>query len=296
MKTSTLQAWCAGVLAGLLAGCQSALFGVVNLGTPGSGGDVDTFAFAPGRGLSLDVYRPRDVSPGAPIVVFFHGGSWRGGERGWVAFVGRALARHGAVGVVPDYRKAPAVRFPAFVDDAALAVAWARQQAAAIGGDPQRLYVMGHSAGAHIAAMLASDARYLAAVGLAPRDLAGMVGLAGPYDFEPITGRKLLEVFGPASGHAATQPINFVDGDEPGFLLLHGERDRVVEPGNSVRLAARLRAADVPVTEIRFPGLGHAGILLALAGRSGDPVLAPIIRFIGMDDRAGAEAATAAAR
>lgn len=267
----------------LLAGCQSAFYAGINLLADDAGiSEQRGIVFDPVHDLALDIYRPRDLDASAPLVVFVYGGSWRSGERGWNAFVGRALARRGAVVVIPDYRKAPAVAFPAFVEDVAWAVAWSHRQAAALGADPDRIHLMGHSAGAHIAALLATDRRYLAAHGLEPGRLAGMIGLAGPYDFLPLGSRDLREVFDPPERHADSQPVNFVDGDEPPFLLLNGREDRVVIPRNSQRLAALLRAKDVPVTVTLYDDLGHPGILLALSrtGRGRAPVLADITRWL----------------
>lgn len=274
----------------VLAGCQSALYSGINLLADDAGVvEHRGIVFDPARDLALDVYQPQRPRAGAPVVVFFYGGSWRNGERGWNAFVGRALARSGVLAVIPDYRKVPGVRFPAFVEDGARAVAWAHAHAAGYGGDPGRVHLMGHSAGAHIAALLGSDGDYLAALGLAPDDLASVIGLAGPYDFLPIASRRLAEVFGPVDDHPASQPVNFVDGDEPPFLLLQGLDDSVVIPRNARRMAARLDAQGIGVELREYPDVGHPGILLALArpGRSSTPVLADVLAHL---DRVGAGA------
>ena len=196
--------------------------------------------------------------------MFFYGGRWQDGNRRQYAFVGKALAANGIVAVLPDYREYPAVRFPAFVEDAARAVAWARQHAQALGGDPSRLYVAGHSAGGHIAALLGTDARYLRAQGFAPRDLAGVIAIAGPHDFLPITEADIAGIFGPPERYPDSQPVNFVDGDEPPFLLLHGSDDDLVRPRNSVSLAERLQAAHEPCELKLYPGIGHIRILAAM--------------------------------
>lgn len=185
-----------------LPGCASVLFGGVNLLSQRSGVDrVADISFDSAHHLALDVYRPSGAKI-APTVVFFYGGSWKNGQRWRYRFVGEALAAHGVVAIIPDSRTYPDVRFPAFVDDAARAVAWAHAHAAENGGNPDHLFIMGHSAGAHIAAMLATDAHYLDAVGLKPRDLSGFIGLAGPFDFPPLTSKDCS----PSS--AATQPAS----------------------------------------------------------------------------------------
>lgn len=213
----------------------------------------------------LDVYMPSHGQAGAPLVVFFYGGAWRDGARGDYLFVGEALAASGCVAVIADYRLYPEVRFPAFVDDAALAVRWARDHAAEHGADPRRLVLMGHSAGAHIALLLATDPHYLAAAGISVRELAGVIGLAGPYDFLPFRSDSVREVFGPPETWAQTQPINFVRGNEPPLLLAAGDADTLVSPGNTQRLAARVRALGGVVTEIHYAGVDHYKILAALA-------------------------------
>lgn len=260
-----------------LAGCQRAYFAAVNAGASTASRSV---AYGPHAGQRLDVYRPTPTAAPAPVVLFLYGGRWQSGKRADYAFVGDALARAGMLALVADYRRYPQVRFPTFVEDAALALRWARQQARASGGDPARIFLAGHSAGAHLAAMLATDARFLAAVGMQPRDLAGVIGIAGPYDFLPLTERDLQDIFGPRERWADTQPVNFVDGDEPRFLLLHGTDDRLVWPRNSERLAARLREAGGEVEHRVYPDLGHIRILSGLRYPALADTLADIRRFV----------------
>ncbi|MEE7548329.1 alpha/beta hydrolase, partial [Xanthomonas sp. Kuri4-1] len=176
----------------LLSGCSSVFFSGVNATSARAGlSEQRAVTFDPAHGLKLDVYRPADAR-NAPVVVFFHGGTWQTGNRQQYRWAGEALARHGVVAIVPDYRKYPQVKMDGFMTDAAAAVAWARRHAGEHGGDPRRLVLMGHSAGAHIAALLATDPRWLHAQQLAPADLCGLVGLAGPYDFLPLTERDLI--------------------------------------------------------------------------------------------------------
>ena len=188
-----------------------------------------------GRGLHLDVYRPAWPAQRAPVVVFFHGGSWQVGSRESVSFAGRALAESGFVAVVPDYRLHPPATFPDFVTDGGDAVRWAIANAREQGGDPDRIVVMGHSAGAYIALMLALDERYL---GSDRQSLRAAIGLAGPYDFAPTL--RLQPVFGESDPHSFL-PIAHVDGGAPPVLLVTGLVDEVVSPENSFRLARALR-------------------------------------------------------
>jgi acetyl esterase/lipase len=229
----------------------------------------------------LDVYRPASGSD-LPLVVFLYGGSWRMGDKRIYPFVAASLARRGAVVMVPNYRLYPAVRFPAFLQDNAAAVAWAMDHATEYGANPHHTFVVGHSAGAYNAAMLALDPLWLADAGIDRSALAGVVGLAGPYDFLPITDPDIIPVFAPAQDGPASQPINYVDGHNPPMLLLAGDDDTTVKPRNTTALAARIEAAGGPVTEKLYPGLGHLGIVLAFAPifRGKAPVLDDVWAFM----------------
>ncbi|MGH8090916.1 MAG: alpha/beta hydrolase [Rudaea sp.] len=276
----------AGVLA--LGGCANLFFAAVDrLEYSRNVVERDRIVFDAGHDLALDAYAPVGAS-GDPVVVFFYGGSWSEGKRHWYRYVGDALASNGVVALIPDYRKYPDVRFPAFMHDAAHAVAWAREHAAEFGGDPRRIFVMGHSAGGQIAALLACDKRYLAAVGMRPRDLAGMIGVAGAYAFLPFVEDE-PEIFGDdAQGRYDSQPINFVDGDEPPMLLLQGTDDEEVPPNNAEAMAERAQAMDGTATLKLYPDVGHNRILLALArGHEAHiPTLADTLAFIRRIDAA----------
>lgn len=237
-------------------------------------------AYGPDARQRLDVYAPR-IATGAnrPVVVFFYGGSWSSGDRAGYAFVGRALAARGFVVVVPDYRLVPQVRYPAFVEDGAAAVRWTEAHAPRYGGAPDRVFLMGHSAGAYIAAMLAVDGHWL---GPARTGIKGLVGLAGPYDFAPFDVDASRAAFGDWPRPADTQPVTWAGVGDPPALLAYGAEDRTVQPRNSQALAARLRAGGVAVSLRPYPRLGHVGILLALARpfRGRAPVLDDVAQFI----------------
>ncbi|WP_043110205.1 alpha/beta hydrolase [Polycyclovorans algicola] len=254
----------------------------LNSFTPDSGYTVATnLPYQKGSGLRLDVYTPTE-SDNAPVVVFFYGGRWTDGAKDEFKFVGEALASRGYVAVIADYRKYPAVRFPAFVEDAAKAVKWAHDNVAQYGGDPGKLFVMGHSSGAHMAAMLAMNGKYLEAEGGSRQWLRGMIGLAGPYDFMPISAPDLRDLFGPPDRFEQSQPIFFADGRNPPLLLIHGEDDDVVWVKNSRNLAQAVGNAGGAVETIIYPKLGHrliiANIARPLRGRS--DVLDNISEFI----------------
>ena len=266
------------------AGCTSLFYRYVNRGLmPPDAAPV----YAPELDLALDVYAPEEpVDQGAPVVVFFYGGSWQGGTRDRFRFVGRRLASNGILAMVADYRTYPRAAFPAFMDDAARAVAYARAEACRWGGDSGRLFIAGHSAGAQMAALLATDGRYLDRHGLRPRDLSGVIGLSGPYKFA-VSG-KLVDVFGPESQWPLAQPVSFVDGDEPPFLLIHGTDDRVVSSAVSVAMARKLRQRGVPARLELLDDGGHATPLAGLydPGRA-SAVLPLILQFVaGLDTSA----------
>ncbi|HVI55043.1 MAG TPA: alpha/beta hydrolase [Luteibacter sp.] len=266
----------------LLSGCQSALFSVVNARQPSAGVVAhQDIVFDASHGLSLDVYTPPNTHK-APVVVFLYGGSWKSGKRQWYRWVGEALAAKGIVTVVADYRQWPTVRLDGFMHDSAEAVRWAHDNAGEFGGDSAHLFVMGHSAGGHIAALLATDARWLGAVGMKPRDLSGFIGLAGPYDFLPLTNDDFVDMFGhTAEQQARSQPVNFVDGDEPPALLLQGETDGTVKPSNALSLQRRYAMHGEQVELKLYPHTGHMGVLFGLAaGKHKAPVLDDVVAFI----------------
>jgi acetyl esterase/lipase len=263
-RTATLGALAGLAAAAVLGGCSAAT--ALNTLQPGHGlTETRAVAYGDDPRQVLDIYAPQNVRPNAPVVVFFYGGGWNSGERGLYAFVGRSLAEEGFVVVVPDYRVYPSVKWPDFLKDSALAVRWARDNAARLGGDPKRLFVMGHSAGAYNAVQMATDKRWLAGVGMTKRDLRGAIGVAGPYDFLPVRTDELRDIFGPEAQRPDTQPINHVEGDEPPMLLMAGAADKTVDPGNTPRMAAKLRAAGSSVEAELFPRISHALALGAVS-------------------------------
>lgn len=210
----------------------------------------------------LDLYLPVGTPP-YPAVIFVHGGYWDSGSKEEYAFVADALVAEGYAVAIPNYRLVPEVTFPAYVEDIAQATAWLLEYAELLELDAERIHLMGHSAGAHIAALVTLDARYLAAYGREACELASFVGLAGPYDFLPLAPDDLRAraALGPPAAYAETQPINFARGDAPPVLLVTGLADEVVDPHNSLRLAARLEAAGGSVQLVTYPGVDHAGIV-----------------------------------
>ena len=261
----------------LAAGCSGQQ--VLNTLTPSSGYAFDSgVVYDPAHRLTLDVYAPIDARR-APVVVYFYGGRWEEGAPADYRFVGQALASQGFVAVLPDYRHYPRVKFPGFVTDAAQAVRWTLQQVARYGGDPAQVFVMGHSSGAHLAALLALDPEYL---GADRARLKGMIGLAGPYDFLPLTAPDLRDMFGPPERFALSQPIAYVDADAPPLLLLHGANDETVGVHNTRNLAAAVNRAGGSAETVIYEKLDHPWIVAVLAAplRGRADVLERVARFV----------------
>lgn len=230
---------------------------------------------------TLDVYAPRQIDASRPIAVFLYGGGWEKGRKwdyGWVA---QALAARGFVVVLPDYRLYPDVRFPAFLRDNAKAVRWAVDHAGAYGGDPNRIVLLGHSAGAYNAVMLGLDPSYLEAAGVDPSHIRAVAGIAGPYDFLPLTP-DMEGVFGHAPDVTMTQPLHFVRPDAPPMLLVTGDADVVVDPANTKVLAQALSSAGATVEEKHYANVGHNEIMAAMSRpfRNRVPVLSDISDFL----------------
>ncbi|MEP7241090.1 MAG: alpha/beta hydrolase [Devosia sp.] len=220
--------------------------------------------FGPHPRHLLDLYAPLPPKGPLPLLLFIQGGGWEAGERREYSFAGRALAGLGFLVAIADYRLVPEVHFPSFVDDSASAASWLVAQAPAYGGSAGRLFLAGHSAGAYNAMMLALEPRRFGGASLEGR-IAGVVGLSGPYDFYPFDVRESINAFGRAPDPRATQPINLVTPAAPPMLLAHGERDKTVGDYHTVRLAAKLRAAGVAVTERHYRTLGHEPVVLGLS-------------------------------
>lgn len=235
------------------------------------------------HGQRLDIWAPNDLSKSPlPVVIFWYGGGWAKGDRASYAFAGRALAKAGFIVVIPDYRKVPQVHFPAFLDDGAEAVAWVEDNIAQYQGDPGRVAVMGHSAGAYQAVMLALDAKRLAAAGADPAIIKAGVGLSGPYDFHPFTSDRAIAAFSEWPRPEETQPITFARKDAPPLLLVTSDGDETVRPRNANNLAARLRELGAPVEVKNYGPLDHEEVVMALSVpfRDKGTVLADSVAFL----------------
>jgi len=293
-------AWTAPLLA--MTACSPArlLTSFDRLTSPGSARQVArSLPYGADARQTLDVWAPRQ-SEGEPlpVVIFFYGGGWSEGAAADYGFAGAAYAGSGFIAVVPDYRLVPSVRFPAFVEDGALAVKWVRDNIGRYGGDPDRITLAGHSAGAYIGAMLSLDQRWLRNAGVDPAIVRAAALISGPYDFYPFTEARGRNALGAWASPAETQPITFARADPPPIFLAHGTADRIVLPYNSERLAERLTQAGAPVTLRLYRGVNHPDTVASLAAafRGRTPVLAESARFLLDNSNTRAEPRRAASR
>lgn len=265
-KINTIRrGWVAGLFGMLLSACRpvTLLNAVVPKGQMQILRDIPFGTLPPQK---LDIYQPHLLSEALlPVIVFFYGGSWDSGSKQDYLFVAEAFTAQGYLVVIPDYRHYPEVKFPQLMQDPALAFQWVKQHISAYHGDPQRVFMMGHSAGAHLAVMLSLNAEYLARVGLHPDAIAGTVGLAGAYDFLPLGTDRLRAIFAPPEQEWTSQPIHFVTGKNPPLLLLTGTRDRTVWPKNSINLANAVTAKGGRAQLITYEGYDHVDIIAKLA-------------------------------
>lgn len=225
-------------------------------------------SYGPHPRHKLDIYRPSTPPPpgGWPVAVFFYGGSWHWGQRAEYTFAGEALASRGVMALIADYRLYPDARYPDFLHDSAMATGYALREALRLGGNPRRVYLMGHSAGAYNAAMVALDDRWLKAQGQSPSALAGWVGLAGPYEFLPISNPQAQVVFHHPNVPPGTQPIDYVRRDTPRAFLGAAHHDHLVSPvRNTTQMAERMKAAGIPVQVKLYEGVDHVTLVASMA-------------------------------
>lgn len=229
---------------------------------------VAVISTGPNEQQKLAVWGPAGRDPAAaplPVLLFVHGGSWRSGDPLDYGFIARAFVPEGFIVVLAGYRLGEDGRYPAMLEDTASAIAWTHEEIASYGGDPQRIVIAGHSAGAYNVAMVALEGQWLGRRGMATSDIAGVIGLSGPYDFVPFDSESTIAAFGHADDPDATQPINHLRADAPQMLLIHGEEDTLVKPRNTRVLAEQLEATDGHALSVIIPGMEHNDPLIALA-------------------------------
>ncbi len=241
---------------------------------------ADGISYGSNPRQKLDIWadpKPLADIPRRPVLVFFYGGGWANGERGEYGFAARAYGGEGFIVVIPDYRHVPEVRFPGFLEDSAASVKWVQANIARYGGDPDRITIAGHSAGAYNALMLALDPQWLG-----DRPVRAAVALAGPADFYPFTTRRSIDAMSQWPDPQATQPVHFVRKDAPPIMLMHGTGDTVVRIRNALSLEAKQRAAGGRIELHQFEGASHNDVVIALSRifRSRLPVLEDSARFL----------------
>lgn len=257
----------------------------------GSGAQVDVatdvvFGRAGRSDLLLDLCRPAGRRPSAlPIVVFIHGGGWHGGDKESYRDPALRVASRGYLCASIDYRLAGQAPFPAALEDCNCAVRWLRAHAAECGGDPNRVAAWGHSAGGHLAAMVA----------LTPGEFEGDGGWAGlpsglrcalcystPFDLAaPMQhlGVAVMQFLGTVAADRAS-PMSYVVNGAPPFLVCHGDQDDLVPVEQSDRFVAAMRDAGAPIEYIRVHGAGHD------LAQNGEELLASALRFLERQARA----------
>ena len=219
-----------------------------------------TYGDKPRQGLNIHI--PKNIKKTADVVVFFYGGRWQYGSKDEYGFVADALTSKGFITVIADYRLYPQVDWREFVQDGASAYQWVVKNIQKYGGNPQRVFVMGHSAGAHIAAMTSVDESLLDGETKRP---CGLVGLAGPYDFLPIRDDDVKRIYRTASDLKNTQPITFLNKGDPPMLLLHGVDDEAVKPKNSTSMKAKADKVGVHAETRMYKSTDHIDILISLS-------------------------------
>lgn len=235
-----------------------------------SGGDgairqVASVRYGNDPAQKLEMFVPQGAKGPLPMVMFVHGGSWASGDPHDYRFIARTLCAQGYAVVLAGYRLYPKARYPGMLEDAAAALRWVHDHARALGGDPDRMALMGHSAGAYNVAMLTLDQQWLRAVGLDDSAIRGTVALAGPFDFLPLDSPATVNSFGKAQDLAATQPINHIRADAPPLLLVTGDADTRVKPRNSRRLAELLTKAGTPNEPVFLEDVTHEKIIMMFA-------------------------------
>jgi acetyl esterase/lipase len=266
---------CVALLSMFVAACSP--LDAVNMVSPKSASTTrSSMSYGIDTRQELDIYMTDEVIEGSPVVVFFYGGSWTSGAKEKYRFVGEAISGRGYVTVIPDYRLYPQVKFPAFVEDGARVLAWASEH---ITQAENGVVVMGHSAGAHTAALLALDHRYVEQTGLPTSFIRGMVGLAGPYGFNPLQFKNTRPIFEGVEPLDRARPVTFGCSSRSPMLLFHGAGDTLVYPENSRELRQRVEACGGTVQYYELEKTGHFTIVLGLS----DSFLRKQALFIPLD-------------
>ena len=281
--------------------CTQAAFMTVNLPSQFESLSVKhDFGYGPDPSQKLDIYVPIDTEEKLlEVIVFLYGGRWTSGAKEDYRFIGATFARKGFVVVIADYRKYPAVRFPVFIEDGAKALAWVADHISEHHGNPKKIHIIGHSAGAHIGALLTADSHYLAEEGKSRTSIIhDFVGLAGPYAFTP-DEPDLEDMFGPPENYLNMQVTSFIDGTQPPMLLLYGDRDSTVKYSNLQKLEQRITQQGGCVQSRVYRNVNHTDLLKALSWLNLQkvPVVEDSIKFfLGCKQQGNEEASSGGQR
>lgn len=248
----------------------------------------------------LDVYRPRGKEL-RPVLFFLHGGAWMIGKKddyfGYYGYgtIARCLTERGLVVVLPNYRLSPGVRHPEHIKDVARAFAWTCRNVRKYGGDPKQIVLAGHSAGGHLASLLATDPSYLKAVGCSDKDIRGVIGVSGVYCVDKLDLKMLLR--GPEGAkvmRAEVRPFTLVFGDDPKvikaasplthvrrglppFLLINAGWDYPRLPDMAKEFAAALKKNGCSVRTRTVSWRTHETVVFDILRRTADSVTADLI-------------------
>lgn len=230
----------------------------------------------------LDIYVPsKDIKA---VIVFYYGGCWgncTSKNKADYLFIADTLTKQGYAVVIPDCRQYPDVKFHDIMDDAEASFLWSINHLQEYKIETDNIYVMGHSSGAHVAAMLVDNKKYIVED---RKKINGFIGLAGPYDFYPFDKEDayLYDLFSSQNNYYASQPINHIDGNEPPHLILHGKNDKTVFTHNAVNITQKLKQNNTEHQLVLFEKMKHVNILVSLSKplRKNSKVLKHINSFI----------------
>jgi len=254
-KRYRLMSFAALIAGAAMASAACAPVKILNGLTPSSAYDLEkSVPFSDAPALAMDVYTPQNPKADAPLVMFIYGGGWNSGHKEMYKFIGEAFSSEGYTTLIPNYRVYPNVIYPEFMSDAAKAVADASEKY------NRPIVLVGHSAGAHISALLALNPEYLDGVGVDRcKALAGWVGLSGPYDFK-VYDPPYTQIFPPETREEML-PIKYAGNALHPAMVIIGSDDETVQPAQTERMAQALRKTGVPVTEAYYDGVSHTGMI-----------------------------------
>lgn len=295
LKKTALIAAISGVIAGAVASSPTQI--LTALSSQHGLTIYKNLAYGTDPRQSLDIYQPEDHTlkaqhpKGLPVVIFIYGGSWQSGDKEGYGFAGRSLAQAGYLTAVIDYRLVPKNIYPDFVEDSVSAIAWVYQHASQYGGDPNMIFVLGHSAGAFNAVTAVDDDRFWHKSNVPDGAIKGVIGLAGPYsyDFRQFDSRV---AFPTNMLPEDIMPDSHVRPNSPPHYLLVAEKDTLVGIKNLMKMKRGLERANVPVRTAVIPKVNHYTMIVALAtpGRWLGPTRQMVLDYLA--ERVHAESAS----